>query len=269
MRNAPADAGAHPASDEAVEIVNAGGKGPFVIACEHASNNIPAEFAALGVSADVLQSHAAWDPGARAVALHLSAMLDAPLVASRISRLVYDCNRPPMSDGATPAKSEIHAIPGNAGLTATQKRRRAELAYFPFRSALSRVLSSKGRDVALVTVHSFTPVWFGKPREVEIGVLHDADARLADALLAEIAMRAPGRRIERNEPYGPTDGVTHTLIDQALPRGLPNVMLEIRNDLIADAASQQAHATLLAQALQAAMSALSPVPVAVERLAHA
>ena len=86
-------------------------------------------------------------------------------------------------------------------------------------------------------MHSFTPVYFGKPRAVEIGILHDADTRLADAMLA-----AAGEKslydTRRNEPYGPEDGVTHTLKEHGLANGLPNVMIEVRNDLIKDEAGQ-------------------------------
>ena len=81
----------------------------------------------------------------------------------------------------------------------------------------------------LVTVHSFTPVYKGQTRAVEIGILHDVDARLADAVLQVAA----GYNVQRNAPYGPADGVTHTLRRHALPRRLLNVMLEVRNDLIA------------------------------------
>ena len=37
----------------------------------------------------------------------------------------------------------------------------------------------------------------------------------------------------RNEPYGPEDGVTHTLKLHGLSNGVLNVMIEIRNDLVA------------------------------------
>ena len=61
-----------------------------------------------------------------------------------------------------------------------------------------------------------------------------------------------GRPVRRNEPYGPADGVTHTLRTHALPRGLANVMIEVRHDLIADAGSQEAMAQRLARWLVAA-----------------
>jgi len=120
---------------------------------------------------------------------------------------------------------------------------------------LARTLDSRPAPPALVTVHSFTPVYHGRRRAVELGILHDDDSRLADAMLA----RAPAHtamRTGRNDPYGPEDGVTHTLRRHALPRGLPNVMLEIRNDLIATPADQDRAAAALCALLAAALGAL-------------
>ncbi|MFC6489784.1 N-formylglutamate amidohydrolase, partial [Nitratireductor sp. GCM10026969] len=134
---------------------------------------------------------------------------------------------------------------------------RARRFYEPFRAALAACLDTKiaaGQAPVLVTVHSFTPVYFGVCREVEIGILHDRDCRLADALLA--SMRGEdGWIVRRNEPYGPQDGVTHTLAAQALPRRLLNVMLEIRNDLIADGNGQENMAAFLARHLERALAA--------------
>ncbi len=235
-------------------LVNPVGRSPVVLVCEHASCHIPAEFADLGLAPEARRSHVAWDPGALEVARALSRVLDAPLVASTVSRLVYDCNRPPEAPDSTPARSEVFDIPGNAGLDAAARRRRAALYYEPFRALLHETLSAPGRRT-LVTVHSFTPVYMGRRREVELGILHDADSRLADEML-RLAPTHCRMRAWRNAPYGPEDGVTHTLRVHGLSRGIPNVMLEIRNDLIADEASQQKAGQCLAALLAAALEAL-------------
>jgi predicted N-formylglutamate amidohydrolase len=94
-----------------------------------------------------------------------------------------------------------------------------------------------GRPIVLVTVHSFTPVYFGQPRDGALGILHDDDPRLADAML-KAASAAGLEGVRRNYPYGPQDGVTHTLRKHGLTRQIANVMLEIRNDLITDADGQ-------------------------------
>ncbi len=223
-----------PVPDTPVEVRNASGSGPFLLVCEHASNFIPSDYGTLGLDRAALESHIAWDPGALAVADEMARLLDAPLVAARVSRLVYDCNRPPESPSAMPAESEIYRIPGNTNLSAGQRRARTQAVYFPFREALAGAIDAHGArrgPPAIVTVHSFTPVWRGAARAVEIGILHDDDAGLADAML-RAAGDGGGLVVRRNEPYEPEDGVTHTLREHALPRGLANVMIEIRNDLI-------------------------------------
>ncbi|WP_170518277.1 N-formylglutamate amidohydrolase [Ruegeria atlantica] len=214
-----------------VEVLNEEGQGKVVLLCEHASHRIPSDYSDLGLSEADRLSHAVWDPGARSLALKLSQALDAPVVASTVSRLVYDCNRPPEAASAMPEKSEQIMVPGNTGLTQAQRDARTAAVYDPFCAAVSEVLNKRRADTVIVTVHSFTPVYFGQPRAVELGLLHDEDSRLVDAMLNYVD-RIPNRRTERNEPYGPTDGVTHSLRLHALSRNLPNVMLEVRNDLL-------------------------------------
>lgn len=226
---------------DAVEVIGAETSGAVLVLCEHASCHIPARYNGLGLSPSARESHAAWDPGARAVACHMARALDAPLVAATVSRLVYDCNRPPDSAGAMTERSELIEVPGNRGLSASERAERVARVYTPFCAAVSAVIAARrqaGVPTALVTVHSFSPDWFGKPRDCEIGILHDADTRLADAMLAE-AGRLPHRIIRRNDPYGPGDGVTHSLRLHGIANGLPNVMIEIRNDLLRGDAAQE------------------------------
>ncbi|WP_323776242.1 N-formylglutamate amidohydrolase [Leisingera sp.] len=247
------------AQEEAVEVVNREGTSPVLLLCEHASNNIPARYDGLGLRDEDRLSHAAWDPGARAVALHMSRVLDAPLVASTVSRLVYDCNRPPEAPSAMPEKSELVEVPGNKGLTAAQRQERADTVYAPFCGAAAKLIKARkdaGLQTVLVTMHSFTPVYYGECRAVEIGILHDADSRLADAMLAA-APALPHRQVERNEPYGPADGVTHSLKVHGLAHGLANVMIEIRNDLVTTPDEEEAMAEEMLTLLRPALAALT------------
>ena len=214
-----------------VEIHNDGGKGKVVLLCEHASNEIPDEYAGLGLTSDAQNSHAAWDLGARELTMLLSERLDAIAVMSKVSRLIYDCNRPPEAPSAMPERSELIAVPGNMGLSQVERDARTRAVYVPFCKAVSNVLDAHGPEALVVTIHSFTPVYFGEFRTVELRLLHDNDSRLVDLML-EGADALPHRRVERNQPYGPEDGVTHTLVAHALGRELPNVMLEVRNDLL-------------------------------------
>ena len=240
--------------DGHVMVTNSKGQSPVVVVCEHASCFIPSTYDDLGLTGDALQSHAAWDPGALGVSKGLSERLDAKLVASGVSRLVYDCNRPPSAPDAMPHQSEAFKIPGNMGLTAAQRQVRVDNYYEPFRAALAETIDITSMPV-IVTIHSFTPIYHGEKRAVEIGILHDSDTRLADAML-EISSRHTDTLVLRNAPYGPEHGVTHTLKEHALSNGHLNVMLEIRNDLIKTAQQQDSIADAIANWLSDALTNL-------------
>ena len=94
-----------------VSAFNPMGTSPVVVVCEHATNFIPSAYNNLGLVDGASESHAAWDPGALAVAKGLSDRLNAKLVASGVSRLVYDCNRPPSAPDAMPHQSEAIKVP--------------------------------------------------------------------------------------------------------------------------------------------------------------
>jgi len=239
-----------------VSETNIGACGDVLLICEHASRRLPERLGSLGLDAEALEAHIAWDPGALGVALQMSKTLDAGLIYQNFSRLAYDCNRPPEAADAMPARSEIYEIPGNANLPEADRLARTEAIYIPFRDAVSRRIAERkaqGRDTVLVTIHSFTPVYNGAQRDVEVGILHDADSRLADQMLA-FAEKARRYRVRRNEPYGPADGVTHTLKLHGLANGLMNVMIEVRNDLIRDEAGQEVMAGFLAGLIRESLS---------------
>lgn len=240
-------------TSESVEILNPSGSGAVLVLCEHASNHIPARYAGLGLAPGNALSHAAWDPGARALSILISAALDAPFVAGRVSRLVYDCNRPPEDSTAIPERVERIEVPGNRSLTEADRAERIATVYRPFCTAVTDLITARGPETILVTIHSFSPTWFGKARDVEIGILHDSDSRLADAMLARVTT-LPHRDIRRNAPYGPVDGVTHSLKQHGLAHGLANVMIEVRNDLLSDTTGQQAIADELLALLRPALA---------------
>lgn len=242
-----------------VAVENPNALSPFLLVCEHASRRLPEKMGTLGLSPEALSSHIAWDPGALSVSQLLVKSLDAALIYQRFSRLVYDCNRPPEAEAAMPPVSEVFEIPGNAAISEAERRARTEALYVPFRDTLSGFISvrkANGRPPVLVTMHSFTPVYHGRQRDVEIGVLHDTDKRLADCMLAA-AEKTKRYDVRRNEPYGPTDGVTHTLIEHGLKNGLLNVMIEIRNDLVRDEIGQKVMADYLTGLLGESLASLS------------
>ncbi|NSX54538.1 N-formylglutamate amidohydrolase [Parasulfitobacter algicola] len=241
-------------SYDIVRVVNADATSRVVLVCEHASRFIPDHLDHLGLSQKDRDSHAAWDPGALVIAERLSKSLNAKLVISGVSRLVYDCNRPPDAPDAMPDRSELIEIPGNKGLDVIARAHRAARYYEPFRTTLAQTIAATSAPI-IMTIHSFTPVYHGEKRDVDIGILHDSDMRLANALL-DIAPKHTHLQVRRNQPYGPEHGVTHTLKEHAISGGHLNVMLEIRNDLIITQHDQAEMAEMLAAWLTAALAHL-------------
>ncbi|HUR42877.1 MAG TPA: N-formylglutamate amidohydrolase [Aestuariivirga sp.] len=237
-------------------LLNEQGKSSYVLICEHASNHVPTALGSLGLTASDLQRHIAWDIGAENVARILSKLMDAPLILQRYSRLAYDCNRPPESPQAIPAVSETTNIPGNTHLSAAERLARIQQIYRPFHAAVSGVLDTRaagGQKSVVISIHSFTPIFKGKPRAVELGILHDRDATFSSSLVK----RFPKVDARLNEPYGPKDGVLHTLNLHAAPRGLKHAMIEIRNDLVSSTRRQEEWAQRLSVPLIQATAALS------------
>jgi predicted N-formylglutamate amidohydrolase len=234
--------------------VNAEGRSPFVLICEHASRQMPRRLGKLGLPDAELERHIAWDIGAEPVARLLSRLMDAPLALQRYSRLAYDCNRPPESPDAMPEISELTVIPGNKTLRAADRLARIEGLYRPFHDGVARLLDARaaaGVKTLVVSIHSFTPVYKGNRRSVELGILHDRDTALASKLIKSF----PNVDARLNEPYGPKDGVMHTLNMHGFARGLPHAMIEIRNDLVADGRGQDEWAQRLSVPLIQAAAA--------------
>lgn len=239
------------ATQDSVRVSNRGGSGAYVLTCDHASNFMPPEYGALGLSEAELARHIAWDPGALAVARRMAEAMDATLVETCISRLVLDCNRPLDAPDLVPPVSETTPIPGNQQLTPQERQARVDRCWKPFHDTVDAVVRerlARGQETRLVSVHSFNPVYKGVSRPWQIGIIHDEDTRLARPLIASLEAVA-GLSVAANQPYSPADLVYFTLERHARSRGLPCAMIEIRNDEVADAAGQRKWAQLLAALL--------------------
>lgn len=245
-----------PGVQDVVTVINRQGGAPCLLVCDHASNRMPEGYGTLGLPAAELENHTAWDPGALAVATRMADLLDAPLVASRVSRLVIDCNRDHRAPNLIPETAEGRPVPGNAALSEAERQHRIAAFHAPFHDAIDAVLAERADLAAVVSVHSFTPVLFGVPRPWTLGILHDDDTRIADALIASLTGR-PGVDLGRNQPYSPADGVYYTLARHGTSQGRAAAMIEIRNDQIRDPAGIDHWAAMLAGALGGALREIS------------
>jgi predicted N-formylglutamate amidohydrolase len=154
---------------------------------------------------------------------------------------VIDCNRPLDAPGSIVTLSERTEVPGNRDLSAEAVAARRDEIFAPYHRRTVEELdrrAAEGRPTILVTVHSFTPVFKAQSRAWELGVLYQRDARLARPLLE--LMRADGWCVGDNQPYAVSDETDYAIPRHGEARGLAHVELEIRQDLIADAAGQSA-----------------------------
>ena len=228
------------------------GRSNFVIAVDHASRRIPRRLGTLGLSAEQLERHIAWDIGSLAVARQLSATLDAALVAQNYSRLVIDCNRNPDTETSIPTVGERVEIPGNIGLSTEEIDARRQDIFHPYHDRIRGLLDERaagGRHTILVALHTMTDIFKGVRREMHAAVMYNRDKRFA-ALVLAMLRREAGLVVADNEPYFVSDATDYTIPRHGEARGLPHVAIEIRQDLVADEAGQTAWAGRIAKALR-------------------
>lgn len=247
--------GRSPAPDvtaEAFEIVRPEAPGPWLVTCDHASNAVPAWVAGgdLGLPPEEMGRHIAWDIGAAGLARALARRLDSPAILSRFSRLVIDPNRGEEDPTLVMRLYDGTVIPANRHLDAAALGERLDRLYRPYHAALACLAA--GRE-AICAIHSFTPRLRGRPpRPWHVAVLHShRDGRLARPLLRRLAAETD-LVIGDNQPYSghlPGDSIDR----HALRPGRLNVLIELRQDLIADPAGQEEWAARLAPHLAAAL----------------
>ena len=236
---------------QAVEVLNEHGRSDIVLLCEHASNHMPAEYGRLGLEASHLQRHIAWDIGAAEVTRLLSARLDAPAFLSGYSRLLIDLNRPLGTLGSIPVLSEDTDIPGNVGIDVAERTRRAAIMFSPYHDRVAAHLDrrmTEGRPTRIVTIHSFTPVFLGVARPWHAGVLHDHAADLAEAILSGLRTDA-ALNVAANVPYVISRDADYAVPIHGDDRGIPAVLVEIRQDLLSTRSGIEEWANRLAAAL--------------------
>lgn len=237
--------------EDAFEIVPGRASCGVVLVCDHAENSFPPEYGTLGLPARELERHIAYDIGAAAVTRAIAAALGAPAVLSRFSRLLIDPNRGADDPTLIMRLSDGAIVPGNRHLDAAEREKRIRLFYRPYHDAIDRVLDrclAAGVPPAILSIHSFTEAWKGVPRPWHAAVLWDRDARLARPLLD--ALGAEGDLVVGdNEPYhGRLEG--DCMWQHGTQRGLAHAIVEVRQDLIGDAAGQAAWGRRLSRIMQ-------------------
>jgi predicted N-formylglutamate amidohydrolase len=246
------------------ELFNGAGQAPLLLICDHATRFIPRALKGLGLDEAALTRHIAWDIGIAEVTRQLARRLDAPALLSHFSRLIIDPNRQLDNPTLMPEISDGTVVPGNRDLDDAQRRARVATFFKPYHDAIDAQLDAMqaaGKTPVLVSMHSFTPIMHGVQRPWEIGILWNRDPRLPRPLMERL--RAEGLSVGDNEPYSGADGHGYTQHTHGDRRGLANVLVEVRQDLI----DTQQGAALWAESLGAALDAVLRDP-ALYRVEH-
>ena len=244
-------------------VINADSASPFLLVCDHASRALPAAYGTLGLEESELWRHIAWDIGAADVTRRLAAALDAPAVLSGASRLLVDCNRATDDPTFICQVSDGTVVPGNRSLAPAEIQHRIRSYYEPYHQAIAGEVARLSRQVAapaLVSIHSFTPVMRGFQRPWHVGILWDKDPRLAVPLL-HLLGADPGLVVGDNQPYSGRSTVGDTMQRHGARRGLPHVLIELRQDLVDTHHGAEAWAGRLAAALKRLLAEHGPFAV--------
>jgi predicted N-formylglutamate amidohydrolase len=242
-----------------VSTYNYQGQSPFLLVVDHAGNLVPRALRRLGLTETDCERHIAWDIGVAGLARLLAYQLKANLIEQIYSRLVIDCNRPLDAADSIANISEDTVIPGNVHVSVQDRKARAREIFEPYHTQIAAELDHRqgaGLLTALISLHSFTPVFKGVKRPWHAGVLYNRDPRLARLLLA-LLNADDDLIVGDNVPYVVDDATDYTIPVHGERRGLPHVLLEIRQDLIEDESGQREWAVRLARLLPKAYESLS------------
>lgn len=241
-------------------ILRPDGKSPFLLTADHAGNRIPRILGDLGLNEAEMRRHISWDIGIEGVTTRLSEFLDATAVIQHYSRLVIDCNRQPSVSTSMPEIAETTPVPGNRNLDDAARTARREAIFDPYHGAIAGEIERRrkqGRPTLYVAMHSFTPVFKGKQREMEVAVLFNRTPRLSKAL-ADRLRKEGSLIVAENAPYMVSDETDYGVPVHAERGGLDYVEIEIRQDLIEDETTQAIWAMRLARLLPEAAAELEP-----------
>jgi predicted N-formylglutamate amidohydrolase len=234
---------------------------PLLFVCDHASNALPKAYGTLGLSAEALKTHIAYDIGAADVTRALAKAFGAPAILARWSRLLIDLNRGADDPTLVMKLSDGRIVPGNRDADSKEVAERLARFHAPYHAAIAHEIATARaahRVPVLLSMHSFTPVWKDVRRPWEVGVLWDKDARLATPLMAALA-RA-GLVVGDNEPYS-GELENDCLYVHGTMNGLPHVLIEIRQDLIATRPQAEAFAERLVPILDEALAAMGAAEI--------
>jgi len=225
----------------------------LVVSCEHASCRVPGPLKTTQSDRQWLRTHWGWDIGAAEVTRQLVRRKSCVALLARFSRLICDANRSPEDE--TYIRRSVEGVPlsFNQEIDPAEIRRRFTSYHEAYHDLLDACLAervARGGDVVLFSIHSFTPVFNGVFRPMEMGVLFDRYEPIATRLAGHL--EGVGFKTALNEPYSGARGEMYAMQRHGTKHGVIYLELEIRQDLL----DTPAKTTNVAERLCAALTDL-------------
>ncbi len=200
----------------------------YLFSCEHASNRVPYPLvSSLSDKNDILHTHWAWDIGTKLLVQELVQLSQSTSILARFTRLLVDANRNKNRQDLIVPTVEGLPVSFNQNLDEAEVAWRLDTYYNPYHNAFSKLVEQRCQHEApflLISVHSFTPVWKGRVRTMDIGILFNSFDEIVYPLKKELEHE--GFFVEMNEPYSGRFGLMYSVERQGLEFNIPHIELE-------------------------------------------
>ncbi len=180
----------------------------LLFSCEHASKKIPENYKKLFQNhCHLLETHHGYDIGSSVLTKYLSDKLQAPFLLAPWSRLLVDVNR---SLYRRTLFSEI-----TKPLLKKEKQSILDNYYYPYQKVAKQIVFERlklGFEIFHLALHSFTPIYNGIERDVDIGILYNPERQREQEFALQwrklLKNTRPDLRVKLNSPYrGKPDGL--------------------------------------------------------------
>ena len=199
------------------------------------------------------EMHWAWDLGAEAFSRELSTELGCTGIVTRFTRLLIDANRAMDQENLFREIADGEVVELNAGLTEADKTRRVETYWRPYHKTIEALMDEQSIDF-LLSIHSFTPLYEGNPRSVEMGVLHDGSCTELAGYWRDRLESLSGMDVRLNEPYTGIGGYMYSASRHAERGNCATIEMEFRQDILENPDERARLVPLFAQVVRETLS---------------
>ena len=244
-------------TDSAFEIIGTSKPAPFLFSCEHASNFLPPSVSPSKQDQQFLQTHWAWDIGVPQLLRTLVDMTPSQVILARFSRLFIDPNRSLQRPDLIVPSIGGHSLSFNQNISKQERTERLNRYYHPYHQAFDEMVGTRCKSAepfALISFHSFTPIWNGDLRSMDIGLLYDDhndnDPHLGLVSALEENFQKQGFFTERNQPYTGQSGLMFSVQQQGQKHKVPHIELEFNQAILSSPERIQSVAERVFSALE-------------------